>query len=175
MRIKSSFRRSLLLMLGDVLAINIGFLFSYWLRFNSGLFKVVYGVPHVSQYFTVLPVLTVIMVFLMRSDKLYSVRARLSIVDEFFTIVKTVTISILVFMAATFLYREYSFSRGMLLISWAVLVFFIGAWRFLSNRMQFFLRARREKTRNLLVIGDGSMVDRLVKHIFDDPHWDYNI
>jgi exopolysaccharide biosynthesis polyprenyl glycosylphosphotransferase len=162
-------------MLGDIFTINLGFLFSYWLRFNSGIFKVVYGIPHVSQYFAVFPVLTIILVFLMRSDKLYSVRVRLSIVDEFFTIVRSVTIGILIFMAATFLYREYSFSRGMLIISWFVLILFIGSWRFLFNRVQFTLRSRREKTRNLLIIGDGSMVERLVNHISGDSHWDYNI
>jgi exopolysaccharide biosynthesis polyprenyl glycosylphosphotransferase len=162
-------------MLGDIFAVNLGFLFSYWLRFNSGLFRVVYGIPHVSEYFKVLPIVTIILIFLMRSDKLYSVRARLSIVDEFFTIVKTVTIGVLILMAATFLYREYSFSRGVLFISWFVLILFMGSWRFLFNRVQFFLRARREKTRNLLIIGDGPMVDRLITHISGDPHWDYNI
>ena len=77
------------LMLGDVAAINIGLLFSYWLRFSSGIFPIVYGIPHVSHYFKILPVLTLVMLFLMRSDKLYSVRARLSIVDEFFMIIRS--------------------------------------------------------------------------------------
>ena len=175
MKIRNDFKLITVLMFGDICAINLGFLFSYWLRFNSGLFKVIYGIPHVSEYFTVLPILTIVLVFLMRSDKLYSIRARLSIVDEFFTIVKTVTISILIFMAVTFLYREYSFSRGMLIISWFVLIFYIGLWRFIFNRAQFLIRTRREKTRNLLIIGDGPMVERLISHISGDPHWDYNV
>ncbi len=175
MKTRNDVRLSAILMLGDILAINLGFLLSYWLRFNSGLFRVVYGTPHVSQYFQILPVLTVILVFLMRSDKLYSVGVRLSIVDEFFTIIRTVTVGVLLFMAATFLYREYSFSRGMLIVSWFVLICFIGGWRFFVNRAQFAMRKRRGKTRNLLIIGDGDMVGRLITHISDDPHWDYNM
>lgn len=175
MKIRNDVRLSVMLMLGDILAINLGILVSYWLRFSSGLFPIVKGIPHVSSYFRVLPILTVILIFLMRSDKLYSVRSRLSIVDEFFSIVRSVTIGVIVFMAGTFLYREFSFSRGMLIAAWFVLILFIGLWRFLINRIRIFLRVKSGKKRNLLIIGDGDMVGRLIKHISGDPHWDYNV
>ena len=175
MKIRNDFRLSVVLMLGDILAINAALLSSYWLRFNSGLFPLVFGVPHINTYLHVLPILTIIMVFLMRADKLYSVRSRLSIVDEFFTIVRTSTIGILIFMAATFLYREYSYSRAMLLLVWLSLIFFVGGWRFLVNRVRFAARTKKGKTRNLLIVGDGPMVNRLIRHIAHDPHWDYNV
>ncbi len=175
MRIRNDIKLSFILMLGDIVAINAGFLFSYWLRFNSGLLTVVYGVPHINEYIKALPVLTVIFIFLIRSEKLYSVRSRLSIIDEFFLIVRADTIGLLICMAATFIYREYSFSRGMLLIAWMVLLLSLGSWRFLVNRIRFTARRRREKTRNLLLVGDGPMIDRLIRHISHDPHWDYNI
>ncbi len=175
MKIRNDVRLSAILMLGDIFAVNFAVLFSYWLRFNSGLFRIVYGVPHVSEYFKVLPIITVILVFLMRSDKLYSIRARLSIVDEFFVIVRTSTMGILLFMAATFVYREYSFSRGMLLILWLVLIAFVSSWRFFVNRVRFFRRSRSGRSRNLVMIGDGPMVNRLIDHISGDPHWDYNL
>ncbi len=161
-----------ILPLGDIMAINLGFLAAYWLRFNSGLFRTVLGIPHVSNYFRVFPLLTVILIFLMRSDKLYSTRARLSIVDEFFTIIRSTTAGIFLFMAGTFLYREFSFSRGMLLVSWFVLILFISGWRYFVNRIRF---AFRKKNRNLLIIGDSDVVGRLVGHIAEDAHWDYNI
>jgi exopolysaccharide biosynthesis polyprenyl glycosylphosphotransferase len=136
---------------------------------------VIYGVPHVSNYFKMLPFLTIILLFLMRSEKLYSSKARLSIVDEFFVIARTAATGILIFMAVTFIYREYSFSRSMLVLSWPVLVVFVGAWRFAVNRAQFFMRRKFGKTRNLLLAGNDQMVERLIKHIAADPHWDYNV
>ena len=175
MKVRNDVRLSFILMVGDILAVNLGFLFSYWLRFNTGLFPVIHGVPHVNTYFRVLPILTIVLLFLMRSDKLYSVRARLSIVDEFFTIVRTVSVGIFLFMAGTFLYREFSFSRGMLLVAWVVLIIFVGGWRFLANRVRITLRERGGKTRNLLIIGSGDIVGRMITHISDDPHWDYNV
>ena len=164
-----------ILVLGDILAINIGFLFSYWLRFHAGILPIAYGIPSVYQYMHVLPLLTVILLFLMRSDRLYAVKSRLSIVDEFFKIVRSATIGCLLFMAGTFFYREYSFSRGMLFVSWVTLIFSIGVWRLLVNRASFAVRARQGKTRNLMVVGNGPMVERLIKHVSDDPHWDYNL
>lgn len=164
-----------ILLIGDIIAINAGFLFTYWLRFNSGAFPIVHGVPHVSNYFGVLSFLTVILLLLMRSEKLYSAKVRLSIVDEFFVISRMVATGILIFMAATFVYREYSFSRSMLILSWPVLVVFIGVWRFAINRAQFFMRRRFGKTRNLVLAGSDQMIERLIKHIASDPHWDYNV
>ena len=175
MKIRNDIRLGAILMLGDILSMNLSFLFSYWLRFYSGIFATVYGIPHLAEYLKILPVLTVVLIFLMRSEKLYSIKARLSIVDELFTVIKAVTIAMLIFMAGTFLYREFSYSRGMFVTAWSALILFIGLWRFLVNRIRFSLRKRVGKTRNLVIIGDGSMAKRIIDHISDDPHWDYNV
>ena len=175
MKIRNDIRLGAILMAGDIVVINLGLIFAYWVRFQAGFFSLVQGVPDFGEYCKMLPVLTIVLIFLMKSDKLYSARSRLSIVDEFFTIVRSVTIGILVFMAGTFLYREYSYSRGMLIASWVILILFTGGWRFFVNRVRFMLRRRTGKTRNLVIIGDGAIVSRLVGHIAHDPHWDYNV
>ncbi|MFH1552540.1 MAG: undecaprenyl-phosphate glucose phosphotransferase [Candidatus Omnitrophota bacterium] len=175
MKIRNDIRLGAILMLGDIVAMNLSFLFSYWLRFNSGFFAIMYGVPGLIEYLKILPILSVVLIFLMRSEKLYSIKARLSIVDEIFTVIKTVTIGMFIFMAGTFLYREFSYSRGMFVIAWSTLILYIGLWRFLVNRIRFALRRRVGKTRNLVMIGDGEMVKRMIDHISDDPHWDYNV
>ena len=175
MKIRNDIRLGAILMLGDIVAMNLSFLLSYWIRFYSGIFNIMYGIPDLTEYLKILPVLTVVLIFLFRAEKLYSFRARLSIVDEIFTIIKTVTIGMLIFMAGTFLYREFSYSRGMFVMAWTTLIVFVGFWRFLVNRIRFALRKRAGKTRNLVIIGDGPMVNRLIDHISDDPHWDYNV
>jgi exopolysaccharide biosynthesis polyprenyl glycosylphosphotransferase len=172
MKLRNDFSIISVLILGDILAVNAAFLFSYWFRFFSGLFSLAYGIPDLTHYSRILPILTIIMIFLFRSDKLYFVRSRLSIVDEFFSVVRSVSVGIMVFMAGTFLYREFSFSRGMLILAWGVLILFMSIWRFFVNRVRFAFRA---KSRNLLILGDGEMVIRLISHISGDPHWDYDI
>jgi exopolysaccharide biosynthesis polyprenyl glycosylphosphotransferase len=172
---RNDIRTGFLVMAGDILAVNAGFLFSYWLRFSSGLFPVFHGIPHVREYYRLLPVLTLILIFLLRSNKMYSFKARLSIVDEFFNLVKSVTIGIFILMAGTFLYREYSFSRGMLLLSWFLLILFLGSWRFFVNRVRLWIRKRGQNRRNLLIVGSVGLTGRLIEHISGDPHWDYEI
>ena len=174
-KVSQDYRLALLLVAGDIAVINLSLLLAYWLRFLSGFFPLVWGVPEVNQYYHLLPVLTVILLFLMKSEKLYSDRSRLSIVDEFFTIVKVSTAGVIMFMAGTFFYREFSYSRAMLFILWFLLIFFLGLWRFAVNRIQFRIRRKRGKGRNLLIIGESSMTERLIEHISDDPHWDYDV
>lgn len=175
MKVRNDVRLILILVIGDLVAVNMAFLAAYWLRFNSGVFPVVYGIPGVHQYIRVLPVISIILLFLMRFEKLYSVKSRISIVDEFFLIVRAGTLGMFIFTAATFAYREYSFSRGAIVIAWVIMLVFLSVWRFFVNRLMFFFRRRLGKTRDLILIGDGEMVERLIKHISDDPHWDYRI
>ena len=175
MKVRNDYRLSIILALGDMLIINISLIISYLVRFHAGLFPVVYGIPEMSNYFKLLPMLTILLLFLMRSEKLYSIRGRLSIVDEFFTIVKVSSMGVLLFMAGTFLYREFSYSRGMLFILWVFLILLLGTWRFIVNRIRFSIRKRNGKDRNLLIIGEGNIIERLISHIAFDPHWDYRI
>ena len=175
MRKKAHLILGMALFMADLVAINIGLLFSYWLRFYSGLLPVAYGIPSISHYVNTLPLLSVILIFIMRSYGLYAVKARLSIVDEFFLIVKSMTAGFVVLMAATFVYREFSYSRGVVVISWFSLITSIAILRLSINRLRFLLRNAAKDLRNLLIIGTGNTTSRLIKHISGNPHWNYKI
>lgn len=175
MKIRNDYKLSIILAIGDILIINLSLFLSYIIRFNSGIFPVVYGTPAMTNYFHIVPLVTILLLFFIRSEKLYSIRSRLSIVDEFFTIVKVSSFGVLVFMAGTFLYREFSYSRGLLIILWFVLIFLLCVWRFVINRIRFSIRKKKGKDRNLLIIGEGDLIGRIISHIAEDPHWDYCI
>ena len=175
MKKKTHFVLGIVLFIADLTAINIGLLFSYWLRFYSGLLPIVYGIPYINHYVNTLPLLSVILIFIMRSYGLYAIKARLSIVDEFFLIVKSMTAGFVVLMAATFVYREFSYSRGVVVISWFSLIASIAILRLSLNRFRFLLRGSAKDLRNLLIIGTGNTTSRLIRHISGDPHWDYKI
>lgn len=161
--------------ISDLLMVNFAFLFSYWFRFESGIIPVMHGIPHISEYIKPLPIMSVLLIFIIRSFDLYSLKRRLSILDEFFTIIKAMTVSIIVFMAATFVYRDFTYSRVMLLICWIDLVLFISVARFAINRVRLSLRTANKDFSNLLIIGTGSTALKLIKHVRNDPHWNYNI
>lgn len=174
-RKKSHFILIIIMFIADLKAINIGFLFSYWLRFYSGLLPVIYGVPLIKSYVNILPMVFVILIFIMRSYGLYTIKSRLSILDEFFLILKSMTAGFVVLMAATFVYREFSYSRGLLVITWISLVFFVALFRFVINRIRFLLRKSKMDLKNLLIIGEGALTSRIIRHIAGNPHWNYKI
>lgn len=158
-----------------MLMINFAFLFAYWLRFSSGIIPVVYGIPSISKYVSSLPIVSVLLLFIIRSFDLYAPKRRLSILDEFFAIVKSMTVSLVALMAATFVYRDFTYSRLVLLICWIVLILFISCARFIINRIRFALRKANKDFSNLLLIGTGSTALRIIKHIKGNPHWNYKI
>lgn len=161
--------------ISDLLMINFVFLFAYWFRFNSGIIPVIYGVPSIREYIKPLPIISILLLFIMRSFDLYSTKRRLSMLDEFFAIIKSMTVGLVIFMAATFVYRDFSYSRMMLLICWINLILFISCARFIINRIRLALRAANRDFSNLLLIGTGSTSLRLIRHIRNNPHWNYKI
>jgi Undecaprenyl-phosphate glucose phosphotransferase len=175
MKRRSDFIFELARLASDMLMINIAFLFSYWLRFNTGILPVPLGTPGIAEYINPLPIITVILLFIMRSFNLYMSRRRLAILDEFFLIVKAMTIGLLVLMSATFIYREFTYSRLMLIICWADLIIFISLARFAINRVRFFIRSANKDFSRLIVVGTGPVAHNLISHINDDPHWNYKV
>ena len=159
----------------DMLMINFAFLFSFWLRFNTGILPLPLGYPDMAEYIKPLPIITVLLLFIMRSFNLYVSRRRLAILDEFFLIVKAMTVGLFVLMAATFIYREFTYSRMMLFLCWVNLILFIFLARFTINRIRFFIRSANKDFSKLVVIGTGPTAYKLISHIQNDPHWNYKI
>ena len=155
--------------------VNFAFLFSYWLRFNTGILPLPLGRPDMAEYIKPLPIIMVLLLFIMRSFNLYASRRRLAILDEFFLIVKAMTTGLFVLMAATFIYREFTYSRMMLFVCWANLILFIFLARFTINRIRFFIRSTNKDFSKLVVIGTGSTAYKLISHIQNDPHWNYKV
>lgn len=175
MKRRSDFIFEITRLISDMLMINFAFLFSYWLRFSAGIFPMPFGRPDISEYMKPLPIITILVIFIMRSFNLYISKRRLSILDEFFTIVKAMTTALFVLMAATFIYREFSYSRMMLLVCWFNLILFVACARLVINRLRLALRTANKDFSKLVIIGTGPTAERLVSHIANDPHWNYKI
>jgi exopolysaccharide biosynthesis polyprenyl glycosylphosphotransferase len=111
----------------------------------------------------------------MRSFNLYAVKRRLSVLDELFLIVKAMTAATVILMAATFIYRDFSYSRLVLVLCWTDLIFFVFGERFVISRIRYFLRRKNKDFSNLLLIGAGQTSARIIRHIRNNPHWNYRI
>jgi len=175
MKRRSDFIFELTRVICDLFMINFAFLFSYWLRFNAGIFPIPFGRPDMAEYMKPLPIITILLVFIMRSFNLYVSRRRLAILDEFFIIIKAMTVGLLVLMAATFIYREFTYSRMMLFVCWLDLILFITCARLIINRLRLSIRSANKDFSKLIIVGTGSTAQGLISHIANDPHWNYKV
>lgn len=166
---------SLLLIISDIVMINISLLASYWLRFNSKFIPLIYDIPDVNLYLKPLPIIILVLLLIIRTFGLYSQRRRLSVLDEFFAIIKAMTVGVIIIMSVSFIYREFFYSRVVLFICWINLIFFVFLARFLLNRIRFALRSANKDYSNLLIIGTDVAAKDLIQHIKNDLHWNYRI
>ena len=160
---------------GDVLMISGSFLFAYWVRFFSHLVPIPLGIPPLKEYIHALPYINVILLLILRSYGLYVPKKRISRVDEFFIIIKAVTLATFVFMAITFIYREFSYSRAVLFLNSFVSIVCLAAFRLFIDSLIIRAKRRRGENRRLLILGAGEVGRRIAEHIRMNPRWGYEL
>lgn len=162
-----------ILMGGDILLINFSFLFAYWFRFSSGLIPVFYGVPPLEEYIQALGIVTIILLLALRTYGGYNLKKRLSFSEEFLAVLKAMTVGMLILMASTFLYREFSYSRGVLLMGWLAAIISIAFFRLIMANFELWLRQVRGENLRTLIIGTEENAGRIIQNIYHNPRWGY--
>ncbi len=142
----------LLLLLADLMVLSMSFGAIFWVRFFSG------WVPHAflsnpKWYAWALLVSLLVQVFVFKYTGLYRQRHSISGADEFGSIFKSVTISFILLIAATFFIRTVSFSRIMLSFNWALNILFLAVSRGILRRLQIILRRRGFGVTRCLIVG----------------------
>ncbi len=155
--------------------INVSFLSAYWVRFLSGLVPVFYGVPPVRHYTRALAIVTLIFLLVLQTYNVYSSKKRFSFIDEFSALAKATTVSMLILMAVTFLYREFSYSRGVLLGGWVMVFISMSFFRLLMANFELWLRQARGENLKTLIIGTDETARRVIKNIYHNPRWGYEL
>jgi len=172
---KSSLLVIFILIAGDVLAINCAFIFVYWLRFYSGLLRVTWAPPDIKAYINVFIFVSLFLLFVLRSYGLYATRKRLSRLDEYFYTTKAVTLTMIFLMAMTFLYREFSYSRSLIVLTWAASVLFLWIVRFLVDKFELWRLTAKGEYKRALIIGTQAMGIRMAKLIRNNSRLGYKV
>ncbi len=155
----------LLTILSDVLAIETAFILSYWLRFFSPLtqyFEITLGVPPIETYITASVIFIPVFLLVFRSQKLYGSRRHIHLSDEFFVLVRLITIGMMIMMSATFFYRQSSFSRGVFILLWLSSIITVTFGRFIIIEFEQWLYRRRKELKSIVIVGKNSTAE----HIF---------
>ncbi len=149
----------------DIVVIYAVFLLSFYLRFHAEIFEVPHGVPDLLPYLTFFGIGTVLIVLLFRNKGLYRGFWRGRFADEIVEVCKAVFFGMFIMMAFSFMYREFTFSRGLVLIAMPLEIAVIALTRLGIERAELSLRRRNGLFTRAVIIGAGEPAVRIARGI----------
>lgn len=159
----------------DSIMIFAGFIFSFWLRFESGLIPVTKGVPPYSMYLRAFIIVWFVWLIVFQFCNLYDRRLRYSRIDEAYSLLIATAIGTILIMAFTFWYREFTYSRVMIIIAWIVIYIFLIITRFILRKLSIILFKKGYGTRRLAIFGLNRESFDLKKKIIKNPNLGYRV
>ncbi|RLC47179.1 MAG: undecaprenyl-phosphate glucose phosphotransferase [Candidatus Coatesbacteria bacterium] len=155
----------------DVVATIGAFIASYYIRFYT-IFEAPAGIPDIRLYISplVLSAIAVLWVATFSIAGLYRPRRLKPRVDEFFKIIYVVILSVVILMGLGYMYRDYLFSRGVLLIFMFLDIVAIASFRMLLRSVLAHLRKAGYNLRRLLIVGAGELAKNVIRKIEENPY-----
>lgn len=159
------------LLAGDAAAVVGAWAAAYALRFWSGLIPAPLGVPPLEPYLVLLLPLVPLHALALRVVGLYEYRHERTKADEAFLVVQGVTLATLLLVASTFFIRNYSYSRLVILLFWALDVVFVYWLRLAIREVVRGLRRHGRFVRRALVVGAGPLGQEVVRRLRGHPEF----
>ena len=160
---------------GDIFAIFLSFLTSYWVRFSEILISAPHGIPPFGEYLRALPVVVLVFLWVFQSYQLYQLGRHIRRVEEIFTVLKGVALGGLILMALTFFYREFSYSRLFLVFLCFFASIYISLFRYLMIQWTYRLKRQAKDVRRVLIVGANRNARNLIEWAKQNPHFGHRI
>jgi Undecaprenyl-phosphate glucose phosphotransferase len=155
-----------LFFMSDLLIISLAWIFSYFLRFYTSLIRApLLGIPPFSTYIEFLLPLWVIWGLVSIKIHFYQPRRIEHFSKEFLEIGKTLTLTLLLLIAATYLFKKFEFSRLAFFYFWVMAFFGLASARFFARRTLKILRKRGYNLRFAILAGTGELGQKILEKI----------
>jgi exopolysaccharide biosynthesis polyprenyl glycosylphosphotransferase len=167
-----------LTVVSDAVGAELAFLLSYWLRFYSPatrFFPVTMGFAPLEIYIWSSLVAIVIWLLIFKARGMYGARRPVGPLEEFSTVMKGVTIGLMVVMSATFFYRGFSYSRLMFVFLWFCAVILLWVGRILVLSLEWHLHRRGANALRVALAGAGTLGLALYERIAKHPELGFRI
>lgn len=151
----------------DICVVIASWLGAYYTRF--ALFEASKGVPPISLYAAALFAIVPVWAVSMQVGGLYKQMRSDSRFDEYFRIVYTSTIAVTIMMAMAFFYREYTFSRIIILLFWGFSIFGLVTSHSMVRAVLRRARAKGYNLRYVLIVGAGELGQALAEKFARHP------
>ena len=155
-----------LFIISDLLIISLAWIFSYLLRFYTSLIRApLLGTTPFLTYVEFLLPLWVIWGLVSIRIRLYQPRRIERFFIEFLDIGKNLTLTLLLLIALTYLFKRFDFSRLAFFYFWVLGILGLTATRYLARRTLKILRKRGYNQRLALIAGTGELGRKILEKI----------
>ncbi|MFQ5441225.1 MAG: undecaprenyl-phosphate glucose phosphotransferase [Thermodesulfobacteriota bacterium] len=157
-----------ILFVTDIAIILSSWVFSYYVRFNSGLIPVYKGVPPLKVYLLLLIPITIIWALAFKGFRLYRPKRIGTHVGEVLEITKASVAAVIVLITLTFFLKQYDFSRFVFVLFTLCNIIFLSVERVVFREVLRFVRKKGYNLRYALIAGTGDsakiLITKLEKH-----------
>jgi exopolysaccharide biosynthesis polyprenyl glycosylphosphotransferase len=154
-------------LIGDILATAAAVLIAYWLRFEVQIQPVTKGVPPISMYLQLVPVVVVLYPIVFYFQGLYQRRRIRSRFDESMRVAVAVMLATVLLTAGLTFYRppDFTYSRLFLAIFAGVDAILVGLTRWLVGVSLARIRRSGGNLQRVLVVGAGELGRKVVERL----------
>jgi len=167
-----------LAVLSDAVAIFLSFYTSYILRFESFLVEfipVTKGHPPLEAYMLACMFVAPVWLIMFNGGKVYRPRRDADLSNEFFSVVRQISIGMLIVFSIAFFYRSFSYSRIVFFFLWLTAILFIFMGRMLVFAYERRLYKSGRELRNLLIVGSSTAAQEIALRVSQHPATGYRL
>ena len=160
--------------LADVTIIGSIWLLSFWLRFHVPIIEVTKGFPPFSTYAALTPLVVVLWTIALEMQEVYR-RCLLRQRDEILMLLKSHAAALLCFVALTYVFSQYRYSRGVLIYFGVLGALGLALSRPVLHALLRLIRQNRAPACNVLLVGHESALELLIERISRFPELGWRI
>ncbi len=153
----------------DAFVIGVAWLASYWLRFYLPLIEVTKGFPRFGKYAALSPLVIGIWMTVFSVMRVYQSHRMLRRTHEVHLLLKSHGIAMLFFIALTYLFSEYKYSRAVMLYFGIFGGILLVVFRLSLRNGLREIRRKGFNLRHVLAVGEGGAIETLIQRIDKFP------
>lgn len=153
----------------DACVIGGVWLLAYFLRFYFPIIEVTKGFPALSTYAALTPLVIGLWALVFSAMKVYQSQRMLRRTHEAHLLLKAHSVALLLFIALTYLFSEYKYSRAVMVYFGALGAFLLVFFRLMLRNGLRSVRKRGFNLRHMIALGEGRAVETLIQRIQKFP------
>jgi Undecaprenyl-phosphate glucose phosphotransferase len=149
----------------DACVVVIAWLLAYWVRFYASPFEVTKGMPEFGTYAALSPLVVVLWMVVFSLKRVYESRRMVGRLDEVLLVLKSHGLALLFFIALTYLFEDYKYSRLVMAYFAVMGAAGLAAFRIAVRNTLRGMRARGYNLRHVLAVGEGPTLELLIQRL----------